>query len=212
MDPNVPLVGASGAAYGLFGATLALFYAKTGSIRALWDIPMARSLLIWLGFGVYMSLQPGISLLGHLGGFVPGVVLGIFFEHRYARQLDIYHKLSAGLVAVAILLLLAFASVPFTRASWWGTRAMHAYEAGDFERGDELLAEARRRNMGHEGAAAFITHVRVWRRDYSDDIESLRWALTHPGLIKGGAADGMPATFLIDPETAVTLDEARNPD
>jgi hypothetical protein len=66
--------------------------------------------------------------------------------------------------------------------------------------------------MGQEGAAAFITHVRVWRRYYSDDVETLRWALTHPGLIKGGPADGMPASLLIDPEAPGTLDEPRNPD
>jgi membrane associated rhomboid family serine protease len=212
MDPNIPLVGASGAAYGLFGAVLAYFYAKTGSIRGLWEIPMARTLLIWLAIGVYMSLQPGISMLGHLGGFVPGVVLGIFFEHRYARQLDIYHKLSAGLVAVAIVLLLAFASAPLTRASWYGARAIRAYEAGDFERGDDLLEQARGRRMGRDGAVAFITHVRVWRRHHADDVVTLRWALTHPALIESGEAAGRPFHFLRDPETAVTLDAAGDTD
>lgn len=212
MDPNIPLVGASGAAYGLFGAVLGYFYAKTGSLRALWEIPLARTLLIWLGFGVYMSLRPGISLLGHLGGFVPGVVLGIFFEHRYARQLDIYHKLSAATVGLGVTLLLAFASAPFTRATWYGARAIHAYEAGDLDGGDELVAQARKRKMGREGASDFITHLRVWRRDHSDNVSALRYALTHPGLIERGDAAGRPFAFLIDPETADALDAARDTD
>jgi membrane associated rhomboid family serine protease len=217
MDPNVPLVGASAAAYGLFGAVLGFFYAKTGSLRALWEIPYSRMLLIWLAFGVYMSLRPGVSFLGHLGGFVPGVVLGVFFEHRYARQLDIYHKLSAGVVVAAVVLLLAFASAPFTRASWYGARALRAFENGEFERGDQLLAQAKGRNMSQEGAVRLLTHLRVWRRYHETrpeeyDVAALRMALTHPALIEGGEAAGQPFAFLIDPEAHAPLEAARDTD
>jgi hypothetical protein len=152
----------------------------------MWEIPMARTLLIWLGFGVWMSLQPNVSLLGHLGGFVPGVVLGVFFEHRYARQLDVYHKLAATLVIAAVVFLLAFASAPFTRASWWALRAMHAYEDGDLARGDELMGEAARRKVNNDGTRALMTHMQVWRRDHSMrpgefTLVQLRWPLIHPG-------------------------------
>lgn len=211
MDPAIPLVGASGASYGLFGAVLGFFYAKTGSLRALWEIPYARMLLIWLAFGVYMSLQPGVSLLGHLGGFVPGVLFGIFFEKRYARQLDIYHKLSVGVVIAAVLLMLAFAAAPFSRASWYGTRAMHAYENGDLEAGDQLLEQARGRKLDQDGARKLMTHLRVWRRYHESrpqefDVETLRLPLTHPGLIQTGEAAGMPYTFLLDPNAPTPLD------
>jgi membrane associated rhomboid family serine protease len=206
MDPNVPLVGASGAAYGLFGAVLAFFYARTGSLRELWAIPMARTLVIWLGVGVWMSLQPGISLLGHLGGFVPGVVLGVFFEHRYARQLDIYHKIAAAVVVLVVAGLCAFASFPMTRASWYGAQALRAYEDGDFERGDDLLARARGKRHGSDGATRLLTHVRVWRRFHEMlpdqfTIEVLRYPLTHPRLIEEPGMPDMPFHFLIDPDS-----------
>lgn len=221
MDPGIPLLGASGAAYGLFGALLGFFYARTGSIRDLWRIPLARTLLIWLGFGVVMSLQPGISFLGHLGGFVPGAVLGVFFEHRYRRELDIYHKSSAAMVCVAIVLLLAFASAPFTRASWHGTRALRAYESGNLEEGDRLLQTAENKNRSNEGTRKLLTHLKTWRKGHGllphqYNVEVLRWPLTHPQGIVGirEMADVMvPYWYLpaLD-ETPESLEQPAPPD
>jgi len=190
MDPAIPLVGASGAAYGLFGAVLGFFYARTGSVKALIQIPYARTLLLWLGFGVYMSLQPGISMLGHVGGFVPGVLLGVYFEHRYTRKLDLYHHLGVGIMALGIALLVAFACAPFTRASWYGARALRAFEAGEAERGDDLLQQAEKRRQRDEGTKKFIHHLRVWREANRAEpeaatIEVLRYPLTHPRGIGG---------------------------
>jgi membrane associated rhomboid family serine protease len=190
MDPGTPLLGASGAAYGLFGAVLGSLYARTGSISDLWKNPLARTLLIWLAFGVYLSLRPGISMLGHLGGFVPGLVLGMFFEHRYRRELDIYHKLGAALVCAAIVLLLAFSIAPFTRSSWFAARALRAYEAGDMEAGDRLLAEADKRNRANEGSRKLLNHLHTWRTGHEllpqqYTVALLRRALTHPRGVPG---------------------------
>lgn len=209
MDPVTPLLGASGAAYGLFGAVLGFFYAKTGSFKALLQIPFARMLLLWLAFGVFMSLQPGISMLGHLGGFVPGVVLGMFFEYRYARQLDIYHRLAAGMVIVAVFGLTAFSAAPFTRGSWYAARAMKAYEHDDFEAGDALLSEAKRRKHSQEGAQALIDHLENWRLNlplnnrYSTK-SVLLLPLTHPDGVQEPEAIGQPWSFLNDKGTVKT--------
>jgi len=204
MDPATPLLGASGAAYGLFGAVLGFYYVRTGSLRDLVRIPFARMLLIWLAFGVYMSLQPGVSLLGHVGGLVPGVILGMFFEHRYKRELDIYHMLAAGMVVVAIVGLTAFSIFPFTRGTWYATRAMKAYESGDLDAGDELLSEARNHKHGHPGAKMLLTHLEIWRRyqgiDDKYDKDVLRYPLTHPDGIDVPGGENLPYTFVKDPE------------
>ncbi len=206
-DPEIPVLGASGAAYGLFGAVIGFFYVRTGSIRGILQVPMGRMLLIWLGFGIFMSLRPGISLLGHAGGFVPGLMLGMFFEHRYLRTLDIYHKLGAGLIALVIVGLSVFACVPFTRASWYGAQALRAYENGALTRGDELLDQAEDRNVRDDGTHKLLTHLKSWRvgntlnpREY--DTEVLRLPLTHarPIEIDGRTID-MPFTYLKDLST-----------
>ncbi len=201
MDPNIRLVGASGAAYGLFGAVLGFFYVRTGSIRGIMQIPMGRMLLIWLAFGVFISLQPGISMLGHLGGFVPGVFLGVFFEHRYLRSLDVYHKLGAGLMAASLIGLLVFACYPFTRASLHATQAMRAYERGDMQQGDEHLRAAQARPNRDDGTRLLVRHLELWRGGHASNPAEfqtglLRWPLTHMGGI-GGNPD-RPYDFLQD--------------
>jgi membrane associated rhomboid family serine protease len=184
MDPARPLLGASGAVYGLFGAVLGFFYARAGSVRGLLEIPIARQLLIWLAIGVYISLQPGISFLGHLGGFVPGALLGFYFEHRYLRRADIWHHVSAAVLVLAVVGLTVFAAVPVTRASYQAARALRAYEAAEFERGDALLRRAREGTGHNAGTVALLTHLRRWRQGHARDprlydTALLRWPLTH---------------------------------
>jgi membrane associated rhomboid family serine protease len=206
-DPEIPLLGASAAAYGLFGAVLGFFYVRTGSIRGIMQVPMGRQLLIWLAFGIFISLQPGISFLGHAGGFVPGVILGVFFEHRYMRSLDLYHKLGVGVLLVAIVGLSVFACAPFTRATWYATQALRAYENGNYQRGDELLRSAKERIARDDGTHKLLIHLRVWRegnqenpREYNNDV--LRLPLTHPRPFEiDGATLDMPFTYLKDRST-----------
>jgi membrane associated rhomboid family serine protease len=199
-DPMDLVLGASGSAYGLFGAVLGFFYVKAGSLRGLIEIPIARQLLLWLAIGVYISLQPGISFLGHLGGFIPGVFLGVFFEHRYMRNLDIFHKLGFGLMIVLIAGLSVFACFPVTRGSWHAAQALRAYEHGDFERGDKLLAQAQQRPMRDDGTRLLIQHLRVWRAGHERnprefDMQVLRWPLTDASR----RVEGRPFDFLAMP-------------
>lgn len=181
-DPATPMLGASGAAYGLFGAVLGYFYAKTGSLRGLAEIPMARQLIIWLIIGVFISLRPGISLLGHVGGFVPGVLLGWYFELRYARRADLYHHLSAAALVVIVLAAGVYAAYPWHRGSLHAGRALAAYERGELELGDTLLARAKARGAGGSGAS-LVRHLELWREGNQSnprefDLDVLRWPLT----------------------------------
>lgn len=197
-DPNIPLVGASGGVYGLFGAVLGVMYVRTGSVRGIMQVPMGRQLLVWLGFGVVMSLMPGISMLGHLGGFVPGAVLGVFYEHRHKRELDIYHKLSVAVLALGIIGAAVFACVPFTRASWHACNAIRAYERGDDAAGDAHFATARGKRARDAGSRDLLEHLELWTLSPERDLNELRAPLTHPeGLvIDGRRVPEMPFSFL----------------
>ena len=210
MDPNIRLLGASASAYGLFGAVLGYYFAKTGNLRELWAIPIARTLIIWLGVGIWISLQPGVSLLGHVGGFVPGVILGVFFEHRYTRDLDIYHWISVSVVGIAIIAAGLFSCFPVTRSSWYCVRAIKAYETDDLSRGDDLIQEAKGKNRASSGGSLLYQHMLLWRkgRDLSlqeFDHQALRLPLTHPNGIEASyVPPHEPFWFLpwvIDPES-----------
>lgn len=73
---NMVLVGSSGGLYGLMGALLVYTF-ESGAIKQ----PVIRSQFIRiLLINAMISLLPGISLLGHLGGFVAGIMLAIYFS------------------------------------------------------------------------------------------------------------------------------------
>lgn len=74
-SPNITTVGFSGALYGLLGFYV-IGLVKTGmianqAIRA----SVIRNLLV----NLFISLMPGVSLLGHAGGFAAGIVFGLLF-------------------------------------------------------------------------------------------------------------------------------------
>lgn len=184
-DPLMLLVGSSTSAYALLGAVLAYFYVKVGSVAGLWQVPYSRQLLIWLAFGVYLSLQPGVSLLGHLGGFVPGVVLGIYFELHYARRADLWARLAAVVVVAACMGACVYACLPWHRPAYVGVRAMQAWEAGDMAGGDALLQRARRLDNGrHEGASDFLVFLRAWREQVPGTPTDEELALLRYPLLK----------------------------
>jgi membrane associated rhomboid family serine protease len=70
MTPDTPTLGASGAVFGLFGCVFVVTALRAGKQLA-WQ--RFGGLLIVNGL---ISLAPGISLGGHLGGFVAGAAIG----------------------------------------------------------------------------------------------------------------------------------------
>lgn len=67
MDPAVPTAGASGAIYGLLAVLVGVIARRGGDLRA----PLA---LVGVNV-VYSLIIPGISLWGHLGGLVAGLLV-----------------------------------------------------------------------------------------------------------------------------------------
>lgn len=221
LDTATPGLGASGGTYALLGAVLGVLYVKTGSLRGITQVPMGMTLLIWLGIGVYISLRPGIGFLAHAGGFAVGTVLGIFIEHRYRRDADIYHKLTVGLVLAAAVLLAVFGSAPVTRAAWPAIQSLRAYKRGDMLRGDKLLEQARKRGTTDEGTIRLIRHLQIWRQgnlgnpdEFNDEI--LRLPLMHTQGIPSSTGapvrmrDGRPVpfNFLTPEQVTFPVDDA----
>ncbi len=101
LSPNDPTVGASGAIFGIFGALLVL--ERRGTIQSGGQILA----LIILNLVISVSL-PGISLGGHLGGLVAGIVLMLlYFESRRSAALSI----AAAVAVAAVSVIVAYAVI-----------------------------------------------------------------------------------------------------
>ena len=95
-DPFTPTVGASGAIYGIMGALLVLEYRATGSFAG-----QAMGLIV-LNLALTFAI-PNISIGGHLGGLVGGILATFALSHfREARARSLGPAL-VGLIAVASL-------------------------------------------------------------------------------------------------------------
>jgi membrane associated rhomboid family serine protease len=96
--PLGAVAGASGAIFGLFAATL-LVVRRLGLD--------SRFVLLAIGFNFVVSFRPGVSLLGHLGGFVAGglVAAAMVYAPKASRtQLQILAV--GGVLAIMVALVL----------------------------------------------------------------------------------------------------------
>ena len=74
--PNSLSIGASGAIYGLLGFAVVYGRFRAGAgARAL-----TSQLTQWLLYGLMMFFIPGIDSIAHVGGLVPGALLGLFLD------------------------------------------------------------------------------------------------------------------------------------
>ena len=95
-SPNVPTIGASGAVFGVLGALMVVAYDRGISI---WRSGLGPVLVINLLFSVAVT---NVSIGGHLGGFVGGVITGWLVVHfSQRRRLPAAALVGCTLVAVA---------------------------------------------------------------------------------------------------------------
>lgn len=74
-DPNTSTVGFSGALFGMLGCYVVILI-KTGLIS---DPNIRMNIIQTLLINAAISFLPGISLHGHLGGFITGILFGMIF-------------------------------------------------------------------------------------------------------------------------------------
>jgi len=84
-DSPLPVVGASGAIFGLAGAEIAIaariLLARGGSLR-----PLAGPVVQFVALNVALTLAvPNIAWQAHLGGALAGMVMGALYRPRRAR-------------------------------------------------------------------------------------------------------------------------------
>jgi len=74
-------IGASGGVFGLLGAALVLVYRYDMAAFGQ-DNGLRTGLWICLAIGLAISFLPGVSLAGHIGGLIAGVILGLIVTQR----------------------------------------------------------------------------------------------------------------------------------
>lgn len=105
-SPNSPVVGASGAIFGILGAGLILEWRATGRLGGNFMTLIVINLAITLGFSSFISAG------GHVGGLIGGLVCAaiIVARGRYRQWVDV--PTIAGLVGVgAVAVLVAYLKV-----------------------------------------------------------------------------------------------------
>ncbi|MEV7418499.1 rhomboid family intramembrane serine protease [Streptomyces sp. NPDC089919] len=105
VEPNVQTLGASGAIYGLFGATAVFMRRMRADMRPVIAL-LVINLVITFGWG-------GISWQAHIGGLVAGVVIAIGMVHapRQHRALVQWGSCALVLLAVCVTVLLRTAAL-----------------------------------------------------------------------------------------------------
>jgi membrane associated rhomboid family serine protease len=112
LDPDIPVVGASGAVFGLIGFTV-LMYRSRGI--GLFDTGLGFLIVI----NALYSLRGGVSLGGHGGGFVVGVILGVLFFGLNPGAEPILGSDTKKQVGASILVGIVFFLAALWAASTW---------------------------------------------------------------------------------------------
>lgn len=82
-DSFRPMVGASGALFGLAGAILAWEYLDRFVLKdRLWPVARAALLLVGLNIALYFAMGGVLAWEAHLGGFVTGWVMAMLVDPR----------------------------------------------------------------------------------------------------------------------------------
>lgn len=114
-SPTTPVVGASGAIFGILGAMLILEWQATGRLGG----PAATLIVLNLGLNfVFNGAGGNISIGGHVGGLIGGILVTLSFA-RWGRGHAAYGRV--GLTGAVGVLLVAAASIAI---SYWRVRGL----------------------------------------------------------------------------------------
>ncbi len=86
-DSYRPMVGASGALFGIAGAILAWEYVdRYATSERLWPVARAVLLLLGLNVALYYAMDRLLAWEAHLGGFVAGWIAALLIDPRPSRD------------------------------------------------------------------------------------------------------------------------------
>lgn len=126
-SPLQPVVGGSGALFGMFGAAVALHAHSGRHHLEFLETGRARQLLLLIAVNLVLGfLIPMVSNAGHVGGLVAGFVFTFAFLDVGRRPVP--RRVRAALAA-ALLGLLVHTLLPVTRWDWLWHRAAAAGDA-----------------------------------------------------------------------------------
>ena len=110
--PLVVGAGASGAIFGLAGASIAVFYLGHLPIPKAALQGTMRSLMTFVGYNLLLGLTPGIDNSAHIGGLVAGLVMGAALAKHVLVPPDV-RRTWIGLtwITMAIVLLVSYGAV-----------------------------------------------------------------------------------------------------
>ena len=110
--PMVVGAGASGAIFGLAGASIAVFYLGHLPIARSAIQGTMRSLLTFVGYNLLFGLAPGIDNSAHIGGLVAGLVMGAALSKHVLVAPEV-RRTWARLtwITMAVLLFVAFGAI-----------------------------------------------------------------------------------------------------
>jgi membrane associated rhomboid family serine protease len=101
LSPNEPTAGASGAIFGVLGALLVLERQRV--------IHSGGQILMWILLNLFLTFTiSGISIGGHIGGLLAGVVM-MFAMTRFRRSPQL--AIASAVAVAAVALLIAYSSV-----------------------------------------------------------------------------------------------------
>ncbi len=111
LDPAIPVVGASGAVFGLIG--FMVFLLRSRGI-GLFDTGLGFLIVI----NVVLSFRGGVSLGGHVGGLLVGFVLGALFYGLNQGDKPIIKGDKAQIGVCGVLAVVLFAAAYFVSSTW----------------------------------------------------------------------------------------------
>ena len=126
-DPGTPMVGGSGALFGMLGAAVAINMRSGRHLLDFLDYHGPRQLLVLIAINLILGLLiPFVSNAAHIGGLVSGFALSFCFLERGRGQMDgISRAFQAGWVALFASVLF-YTCFPMLRWDYLLTRAARA--------------------------------------------------------------------------------------